>query len=97
MIDLTIDGNNYADELCDKLNKAGIYSQLNDPQDAFLAGVYFGAIRGYERGINIMLAEAVQQLPNIFNDIAKSGYDMTQNWPQLYLETMIKNSFKQTV
>ena len=86
-------GQEFADSLLEVVSASDIQSELNDPKEAFMSGCYFGAVQGYKRGVNFMLAEATDYLPVIFNQIADSGFDMSVDWVAEYKKLLLKNIF----
>lgn len=86
-------GKQFADQLCTTLQNTGIHTQLTDPQESFDSGCYFGAVQGFKRGVNMMLAESIKYLPTIYNKIVESGYDMKINWEEEYKKLLLKEVF----
>ena len=86
-------GKEFADSLLDVVETSGVQSELTDPKEAFMSGCYFGATQGYKRGVNFMLVEAINHLPDIYNMIVESGHDMSINWVEEYKKLLIKNIF----
>lgn len=86
-------GKEFADKLCETLHNTGITTQLDDPQEAFDSGCYFGAVQGFKRGVNMMLVESINLLPTIYNKIVESGYDMNINWEEEYKKLILKEVF----
>lgn len=88
------DGKKFANTLVEAVQAADITSQLENDDDAFLSGVYFGATQGYTKGINVMLQEAVNRLPDIFNQIVQSDFDMSIDWVKRYRDLILNESLK---
>ncbi len=88
------EGKRFADSLTDVVKNSGVSTQLDNTEDAFLSGCYFGAVQGYMRGVNRMLGDAVKYLPDIFNEISESGFDMKINWVERYKKLLLKNCFE---
>lgn len=86
-------GKEFAENLCNTLANTGLTTQLNDPGDAFESGCYFGTVQGYKRGVNQMLQFAIESLPDIFNKIAETNFDMTINWKEEYKKLLLSTYF----
>lgn len=93
MMNLEESGKQFADQLCTTLHNTNIHTQLDDPQEAFDSGCYFGAVQGFKRGVNVMLQEAVHCLPDIYNKIVESKFDMSVDWGKEYETLILKEVF----
>lgn len=86
-------GKEYAETLLDALEAAGISTELSDPQDAFESGVYFGCVKGLAKGVNMMFQDIPELLPDIFNQISDSNFDMKKDWVQEYRKLILQKIF----
>lgn len=86
-------GKDFADALLETLQGTGLTTQLIDPGEAFESGCYFGAVQGYKRGVNQMIVDIPKLLPDIFNQIVESNYDMKINWPEKFKELILNKVF----
>lgn len=86
-------GKEFASSLCDTVEFTGVSTQLDNPHDAFMSGCYFGAVQGYKRGVNVMVEKATELLPDIFNQIANSGFNMEVNWSEEFKKLILKRCF----
>ena len=86
-------GKEYAETLLDALEAAGISTELSDPQDAFESGTYYGYTKGFAKGVNQMFQDIPELLPDIFNQIADSGFDMKKDWVQEYRKLILQKLF----
>lgn len=93
MINLEEKGKEFADQLCTTLHNTNIHTQLEDPQEAFDSGCYFGAVQGFKRGVNIMAQEASRCLPSIYNKIVESKFNMSIDWEKEFEKLMLKEVF----
>lgn len=87
-------GQKFGDSLLEAILATGAHSQLTDPGEAFQSGCYFGAVQGYKRGVNVMLKQAIDYLPVIFNQIAETNFDMNINWKERFKELLLTELFK---
>lgn len=88
-------GKEFADELLATVELSGVQSELDNPKDAFLSGTYFGAVQGYKRGVNLMLIQAINYFPDIYNMIVESRFDMTIDWQEEFKKLLLKETFGQ--
>jgi len=89
-------GKGFANQLTAAVEASGVYSQLNNPKDSFMSGCYFGAVQGYKRGVNQMLVDATNHLPDIFNKIAESNFNMSIDWTAEFRKLLLKECFEIT-
>ena len=88
-------GREFADGLLDTVKLSGAQTELRNPEDAFLSGTYFGAVQGYKRGVNLMLIQAINYFPDIYNKIVESNFDMTIDWQEEFKKMLLKETFGQ--
>lgn len=88
-------GREFADGLLDTVKLSGAQTELCNPEDAFLSGTYFGAVQGYKRGVNLMLIQAINYFPDIYNKIVESNFDMTIDWQEEFKKMLLKETFGQ--
>lgn len=88
-------GKEFADGLLETVKLSGIQTELDDPEDSFLSGAYFGAVQGYKRGVNLMLIQAINYFPDIYNKIVESNFDMTIDWQEEFKKMLLKETFGQ--
>lgn len=86
-------GKDFADTLLKVLLDNNIYSQQQDPNDAFNSGVYFGAVQGYKRGTNEMLHTSLQLFPKILSRIIESKFDLRINWPEEWAKMILEDEY----
>lgn len=86
-------GKIFADSLLETIQDVGLSTQLKDPTDAFSSGVYFGAVQGYKRGMNHALELLTKYLPDVYNEIVQSNFDMSVNWPEKFQLIVLKKEF----
>lgn len=87
-------GKEYAEILLKALENTGVSTELDNPQEAFESGVYFGATKGYAKGVNRMLRSIPELLPDIFNQISASNFDMARDWVKEYQKLIINRLFE---
>lgn len=87
-------GKKYAETLLDAIEGTGVSTELNNPHDAFESGCYFGAVRGYSKGVNAMVYEIPNLLPDIFNEISESGFDMSKDWVVEFRKLILSKLFE---
>lgn len=87
-------GKEFASTLIDTLQAAGLTTQLEDPAAAFESGAYFAAVQGYKRGVNEMVHDIPELLPDIFNKISESGFNMKKDWVNEFRKLILKELFE---
>ena len=92
-MDIEKEGKVFADDMIKLIKASGINTGLDDPTEAFHSGVYFGIVQGFKKGVNRMLSEAVDRLPDIYNQIVESNHDMSINWKERYIQLLLKECF----
>lgn len=93
MTNIEESGKNFADSLLTTIQGMGLSTQLTNPTEAFSSGVYFGAVQGYKRGMNQSLELMSKYLPDIYNEIVQSNFDMSINWPKKFKHIILKKEF----
>jgi len=86
-------GKEFADAIIEAVTLSGAQTQLEDPTDAFESGCYFGVVQGYKRGVNETVNMIIESLPDIFNQIAESGFDMSIDWKERYKKLIYEKYF----
>lgn len=86
-------GKAFADSIIEAVEISGAQTQLKTPTEAFESGVYFGIVQGYKRGVNEAVNEIVESLPDIFNMISESNFDMTKDWKEIYRKMILRDHF----
>ena len=86
-------GHEYAQTMVESVMSTGLHTQLNDPKDAFMSGCYFGVVQGYKIGINDGLNIITKRLPEIYNEIVESDFDMKINWVDRFKKLILEKEF----